>query len=71
MNATGAWDLTTGSNGVVIAELDTGMRFDHPDLRNASANRLLPGYDMIGPDLVAATSGQRWRRARPGSFGPR
>lgn len=50
VNATGAWDLTTGSNGVVIAELDTGIRYDHPDLRSASANRLLPGYDMVGPD---------------------
>jgi serine protease len=47
VDAVDAWTLTTGSNGVVIAELDTGVRFDHPDLRSASANRLLPGYDMI------------------------
>ena len=45
--AVDAWTLTTGSNGVVIAALDTGVRFDHPDLRSGSANRLLPGYDMI------------------------
>jgi serine protease len=50
VDALGAWGLTTGSTGVVIADLDTGVRFDHPDLRNASANRLLPGYTMIGPD---------------------
>jgi serine protease len=50
LDALDAWDLTTGSSGVVIAEIDTGVRFDHPDLRNGSANRLLPGYDMIGPD---------------------
>ncbi len=47
VDAIDAWTLTTGSNGVVIAELDTGVRFDHPDLRSGSANRLLPGYDMI------------------------
>ena len=48
VDAVAAWDLTTGSKGLVIAALDTGVRFDHPDLRDASANRLLPGYDMIG-----------------------
>ena len=47
MDALDAWDLTSGSNGVVIAELDTGVRFDHPDLRSTTANRLLAGYDMI------------------------
>ncbi len=47
VDAIDAWNLTTGSNGVVIAELDTGVRFDHPDLRSSTANRLLPGYDMI------------------------
>jgi serine protease len=48
VDAVDAWNLTTGNKGVVIAALDTGVRFDHPDLRNASDNRLLPGYDMIG-----------------------
>jgi serine protease len=48
VDAVDAWDLTTGNKGVVIAALDTGVRFDHPDLRNASDNRLLPGFDMIG-----------------------
>ncbi len=47
VDASDAWDLTSGSFGAVIAELDTGVRFDHPDLRGGGANRLLPGYDMI------------------------
>jgi serine protease len=47
IDAVSAWDVSTGSPGLVIADLDSGVRFDHPDLRAASANRLLPGYDMI------------------------
>lgn len=50
LDAVDAWEVTTGSTGLVIADLDTGVRFDHPDLRNDVANRLLPGYDMIGAD---------------------
>jgi serine protease len=55
-NAVTAWNTTTGSPGLVIADLDTGVRFDHPDLRNASANRLLPGYNMISNPAVANNS---------------
>lgn len=47
VDAVSAWDATTGTNGVVIALLDTGVRFDHPDLRNATGNRLLAGYDFV------------------------
>jgi serine protease len=53
VNAAAAWALTTGSTGLVIADLDTGVRFDHPDLRSANANRLLPGYNMISNVAVA------------------
>lgn len=54
INAEGAWDTTTGSAGVVIAEIDTGVRFDHPDLLRAnSGGRLLPGYDFVSDIAVA------------------
>ena len=56
VDADTAWDLTTGSSGIVIADIDTGVRFDHPDLLRAGAGdggRLLPGYDFISDPLVA------------------
>ncbi len=43
-----AWSVTTGRSGVIVAVLDTGVRFDHPDLLSvAVGGNLLPGYDMI------------------------
>jgi hypothetical protein len=34
VSATRAWDLTTGSYQIVVADIDTGMDYAHPDLRN-------------------------------------
>jgi serine protease len=55
-DAVSAWAITTGSSGTVIADVDTGIRFDHPDLLRAGfGGRLLPGYDFVDQDLDRTT----------------
>jgi serine protease len=50
-DAISAWAITTGSTGTIIADVDTGVRFDHPDLLRAGlGGRLLPGYDFVDQD---------------------
>jgi serine protease len=56
VDAVDAWSMSAGVPGLVIADLDTGVRFDHPDLRSAGANRLLPGYNLISEAAVANNS---------------
>ena len=49
-----AWDVTTGSPGIVVAVLDTGVHFEHPDLRTVgTGGNLLPGYDMVSDTDIA------------------
>jgi serine protease len=39
-----AWDITTGSAGVIVAVIDTGELTNHPDVDPA---RFVPGFDFI------------------------
>ena len=46
VNATDAWEITTGDPNIVIAIIDTGIDANHPDL----INNLVPGYDFFEDD---------------------
>ncbi len=48
INAPAAWDITTGSPGVVVAVIDTGIT-NHVEFMG----RTLPGYDFIDDPLTA------------------
>src|SRR5262249_47267937 len=38
-----AWDITTGSPGITLAVLDTGVATNHPEF----AGRILPGWNFV------------------------
>lgn len=46
-----AWDITTGSDTVLLAIIDTGIEYDHPDLKNKIYyNPGETGLDQFGND---------------------
>lgn len=53
LNMVDAWDITHGSSEVVVAIIDTGVDYSHPDL----SGRLLPGYDFVSKLSASVDAG--------------
>jgi serine protease len=67
VNLSAGWDLTTGAADTVIAVLDTGVRYEHPDLGRhgvVPGGRLLAGHDFVSGEpsgsFASANDGDGW-----------
>jgi serine protease len=55
VNLPAAWDISTGSDDVVVAVIDSGLVISHPDV----IDRTVPGVDVIEDPGVAADGNGR------------
>ncbi len=46
INMEAAWDIHTGDNSVILAIIDTGVDYDHPEF----AGRTVAGFDFVNDD---------------------
>jgi serine protease len=69
-NVEPAWLVTPGRPDVVVAVVDTGVRYEHPDLLPVSlGGNLLPGYDMISePEIANDGDGRDADASDPGDW---
>ncbi len=49
IKVTDAWDWSVGDSSAIIAVIDTGIAFDHEDLKN----KIIPGYDFVNDRVEA------------------
>lgn len=72
INVEGAWTTVASTSGiVVVAVLDTGIRFDHPDLKRvADGGNVLDGYDFVTNAFIAndTTPGRDSDASDPGDW---